>query len=210
MMMNIIIRSNACREQEVRALRITTQQEEENRARIVAVASKLFRESGFDGTGVAELMKNAGMRHGGFYNHFGSKEELESAACDLAFERPIARISAAAKETQEARRSAYVGHVADYLSPRDRDAAGGCPMVYRGGEVFKRGDARAEVLWQRRFSIYRSNFCLDRTARTFAGADDEDAIVTFAMLVGGRCWREPSTPSSVHRPNYSRFRSFWV
>jgi TetR/AcrR family transcriptional regulator, transcriptional repressor for nem operon len=166
-------------------LRITTQQREENRARIVAVASKLFRENGFDGIGLAELMNNAGMTHGGFYNHFGSKEELESAACDLAFETAIARISAATKETQEARRSAYVGHVADYLSPRARDAAGGCPMVSLGSEVFKRG-----TQLRRSFASGVSRYidaisALISRPRRNRAQSREDAIVALALLVGG-------------------------
>src|SRR6476661_5599379 len=47
-----------------------------NRARIVDVASRLFREKGFDGIGVADLMKEAGLTHGGFYGHFESKDHL--------------------------------------------------------------------------------------------------------------------------------------
>jgi TetR/AcrR family transcriptional repressor of nem operon len=166
-------------------LRITKQQRDENRARIVAVASTLFRENGFDGIGVAELMNNAGMTHGGFYNHFGSKEELESAACDLAFEKAIARLSAVTKETEEARRTAYLEHVADYLSPRARDAAGGCPMVTLGSEVFKRG-----TQLRRRFASGVSRYLdaisalIPRPGRNRARTR-EDAIVTLALLVGG-------------------------
>jgi TetR/AcrR family transcriptional regulator, transcriptional repressor for nem operon len=166
-------------------LRITTQQREENRARIVAVASKLFRENGFDGIGVAELMKNAGMTHGGFYNHFGSKEELESAACDLAFEKAIARISAAAKDTQEARRSAYVEHVADYLSPRARDAAGGCPMVSLGSEVFKRGTQVRRGFGSGVSRYIDAISALIARPRRSRARTREDAIATLALLVGG-------------------------
>lgn len=166
-------------------MRITTQQKEENRARIVAVASKLFRESGFDRIGVAELMKNAGMTHGGFYNHFGSKEELESAACDLAFEKAIARISVAAKETQEARRSAYVAHVADYLSPRARDAAGGCPMVSLGSDVFKRGTQVRRGFGSGVSRYIDAISALIARPRRSRARTREDAIATLALLVGG-------------------------
>jgi TetR/AcrR family transcriptional repressor of nem operon len=166
-------------------LRITTQQKEENRARIVAVASKLFRESGFDAIGVAELMKNAGMTHGGFYNHFGSKEELESAACDLAFEKAIARISTTAKETQEARRSAYVEHVADYLSPHARDAAGGCPMVSLGSDVSKRGTQVRRCFGSGVSRYIDAISALIARPRRSRARTRENAIATLALLVGG-------------------------
>jgi TetR/AcrR family transcriptional repressor of nem operon len=166
-------------------LRITTQQREENRARIVAVASKLFRENGFDGICVAELMNNAGMTHGGFYNHFGSKEELESAACDLAFEKAIARISVATKETEEARTSAYQDHVADYLSPRARDAAGGCPMVTLGSEVSKRGTQLRRCFASGVSRYLDAISALMPRPRRNRARSREDAIVTLALLVGG-------------------------
>jgi TetR/AcrR family transcriptional regulator, transcriptional repressor for nem operon len=166
-------------------LRITSQQKEENRARIVAVASKLFRESGFDGIGVAELMKNAGMTHGGFYNHFDSKEELESAACDLAFEKAIARIAAASKETPEARRSAYLEHVSDYLSPRARDAAGGCPMVSLGGEVLKRGTQVQRCFGSGVSRYIEAISALIARPRRSRARTREDAIAALALLVGG-------------------------
>ena len=166
-------------------MRITTQQKDENRARIVAVASKLFRENGFDGIGVADLMKNAGMTHGGFYNHFGSKEELESAGCDLAFEKAIARISAAAEETQEARRSAYVEHVADYLSPRARDAAGGCPMVSLGSDVSKRGTQVRKCFGSGVSRYIDAISALIARPRRSPARTREDAIATLALLVGG-------------------------
>ena len=51
-------------------MRITKERAAENRARVVVEAAKLFREKGFDGVGVAELMRAAGLTHGGFYNFF--------------------------------------------------------------------------------------------------------------------------------------------
>src|ERR1700729_804451 len=56
--------------------RISREQKRLNRARIVSAAGEGFRARGIDGIGLEELMKNAGMTHGGFYNHFSSKEDL--------------------------------------------------------------------------------------------------------------------------------------
>lgn len=54
-------------------MKVSKEQVRENRMRIVETASELFRERGYDGVGVAELMSAAGLTHGGFYKHFGSK-----------------------------------------------------------------------------------------------------------------------------------------
>ncbi|MHA6788392.1 TetR/AcrR family transcriptional regulator [Pseudomonas bijieensis] len=67
-------------------MRVTKAQAQANREHIVKTASVLFRERGFDGVGVADLMAAAGFTHGGFYKHFGSKADLmaEAAASSLA------------------------------------------------------------------------------------------------------------------------------
>src|SRR5256885_17044025 len=61
-------------------MRLTQEESERNRKQILEVAGRLFRQHGFDGVGVDDLMKAAGFTHGGFYNHFGSKAELETEA----------------------------------------------------------------------------------------------------------------------------------
>src|SRR5258708_38232946 len=61
-------------------MRLTQAESEQNRKQILEAAGRLFRERGFDGGGVDGLMKVAGFTHGGFYNHFASKEELEVEA----------------------------------------------------------------------------------------------------------------------------------
>jgi len=61
-------------------MKITKAQSQENRAHIVQTASALFRERGFDGVSVADLMGAAGLTHGGFYKHFGSKADLMAEA----------------------------------------------------------------------------------------------------------------------------------
>ena len=66
-------------------MRITKEKRQENHDRIVAIASGLFRERGFDGVAVADLMQAAGLTHGGFYNHFASKEALIAEAAAKGF-----------------------------------------------------------------------------------------------------------------------------
>src|SRR5256885_16854021 len=57
-------------------MKVSREQAAHNRERVVEAAAQLFRQRGFDGIGVADLMKEAGLTHGGFYGHFSSKENL--------------------------------------------------------------------------------------------------------------------------------------
>lgn len=70
-------------------MRVTRKQAELNRQRIIESAIRLFAERGVDGVGVAEVMADAGFTHGGFYNHFASKEDLVNEACTTSFTRSL-------------------------------------------------------------------------------------------------------------------------
>lgn len=101
-------------------MKVTKAQAQANRAHIVDTASTLFRERGYDGVGVADLMAAAGFTHGGFYKHFGSKADLmaEAASCGLA------KSAEAAAGTD---RESFVRY---YLSRAHRDTPGqGCTMA---------------------------------------------------------------------------------
>ena len=73
-------------------MRITKEKRQENHDRIVATAAEMFRERGFDGVGVADLMEKAGLTHGGFYNHFASKEALIAEASAKGFGRNLGAV----------------------------------------------------------------------------------------------------------------------
>ena len=66
-------------------MKVSRERAAENRARVIEVAGRLFREKGFDGVGVADIMKGAGLTHGGFYGQFASKDDL---AIGQIFEQP--------------------------------------------------------------------------------------------------------------------------
>src|SRR3954454_25346709 len=78
--------------QEIR-MKVTREQAARNRERIVVTAAQLFRERGFEGIGVADLMKEAGLTHGGFYGHFSSKQDLVAEAAARALMRSLALFS---------------------------------------------------------------------------------------------------------------------
>lgn len=101
-------------------MKVTKAQAQANRAHIVETASALFRERGYDGVGIADLMATAGFTHGGFYKHFESKADLlaEAATCGFA---------QAAAKAEGVDATAVVAH---YLSRAHRDARGeGCTMA---------------------------------------------------------------------------------
>lgn len=104
------------------------------RRRIVAAASAAFRERGVDGTGLDEVMRRAGLTHGGFYAHFRDKSELVAEACAEAFDGAVAnldRIAALPTPTQRARLL-----IDSYLSTHHRDNRGsGCLIVAVAADV---------------------------------------------------------------------------
>jgi len=109
--------------------RVSKAQTDLNRAAITQVSSRLFREHGFRGVSVADLMAEAGLTHGGFYGHFESKDALAAAAGEWAFSESTARWRrrAAAESTPSAQRRALVEN---YLRAANvPDAANGCPTA---------------------------------------------------------------------------------
>ncbi|HEX4617595.1 MAG TPA: TetR/AcrR family transcriptional regulator [Stellaceae bacterium] len=110
----------------------------ESRERILAVAAKLFREKGFDGIGLADIMKAAGLTHGGFYRHFGSKDDLEAQAIGVALATTTADWSRLIEHAAARPLSALTD---EYLSPRHRDDPGkGCALAALGADVARQGE----------------------------------------------------------------------
>src|SRR3954447_19080812 len=77
-------------------MRVSRIQAAENRQAVINVASRLFRERGFDGIGLKDLMKGAGLTQGAFYKQFASKEDLAVEASKRALESASRRWSDAA------------------------------------------------------------------------------------------------------------------
>jgi TetR/AcrR family transcriptional repressor of nem operon len=118
-------------------MRISKAQTKENKERIVAAAAQLFRERGFEAVGVAELMHAAGLTHGGFYNHFESKRQLEAEACALSYGEALGPLSRIVElESGRERRAAFAQYVQNYLKAREPGAAAPrCPFVVFGSDM---------------------------------------------------------------------------
>ena len=122
------------------AMRVSRKQVAENRRRILEAAGRLFRAKGFEAVTVAEVMRAAGLTHGGFYGHFGSKDDLIA--------QTLAYALLAGEDRQRSRAEVDLArYAAGYLSPRHRDdLAGGCPTAGLGAETIRQSpEARAAM-----------------------------------------------------------------
>ena len=112
-------------------MKVTKAQAQENRAHIVETASALFRERGYDGVGVAELMATAGFTHGGFYKHFHSKADLMAEAAASGISKSVADNGALALDE----------FVKRYLSREHRDDRSvGCTMAALCGDASRQSE----------------------------------------------------------------------
>jgi TetR/AcrR family transcriptional regulator, transcriptional repressor for nem operon len=156
--------------------RVSQAQAHENRQRVVATASRMFREKG-TAVSVADLMKAVGLTHGGFYKQFASKEDLVDEAIAHAFD--VAAAYSAEKleehaEDHEAARRALIEH---YLSVWHRDHAGvGCPVSGFAADLGREPGQAA-----------RAHHAYINGVRNLAArlaTDDDDGMAQFCTMVG--------------------------
>ncbi len=144
--------------------------------RILAIAAERFREAGVDGLSVADLMKAAGLTHGGFYKHFRSREDLVAQAVTRALGESRTRMAAAGERTRAAL-------IDTYLDPTHRDDIGhGCAITALSADMARAGaDARAPFT-----QAIAAN--IEAIARLDSAPGDADAraraITTLSALVG--------------------------
>ncbi len=111
----------------------------EKHTRILDQASALYRQRGFSGVSVGEIMRATGLTHGPFYNHFASKEALMAETVEHASERSLADLDAACDRPDGIR-----AYVQGYCSARHRDAPEeGCLMAALGPEISREPAVRS-------------------------------------------------------------------
>jgi len=119
-------------------MRISKEKAAENRMALIKAASKLFRERGIDGVGVAEISKEAGLTHGALYAHFKSKEELALEALAYGLEQTNARMYASTRDGMPDL-GAYLDH---FLAVDGRDDYGTrCPIAASASEIGRQDKA---------------------------------------------------------------------
>jgi TetR/AcrR family transcriptional repressor of nem operon len=117
-------------------MRVSKEQAETNRTSLLQAASRLFREKGFDGVGVAEVAKEAGLTHGALYAHFPSKDALAAEA----FSDGIAHRLISMRR----RKRTFEEYLDAMFSTEHRDnLANGCPMTASASEIARQGTAVA-------------------------------------------------------------------
>lgn len=165
----------------------------ESRRRILDAAGRLYRERGFDGVGVAEIMETAGMTHGGFYRHFPSKEALIAEAMGEAL---LARASPLAPVGGVAGRDLVRDYIEMYLSKAHLESPSvGCPVAAVGSEAAHLGGDVSRVFSE---GIER---IIDRVASAIGGHDEEraQALRLLSTLVGAVVIARAVGPQSTIR-----------
>lgn len=160
---------------------IRTAAKEASHERIVEAAARAIRRSGYDGTGVADIMKEAGLTHGAFYAHFASREAMLAEAADRAGAESnaiAAKVLAAAPPEQALQALVQVYLSKEHLASIET----GCPISALGSEMPRQ---TPEV---RRAATQRIKEMIDLVARQYPdwgqpGAH-ERALVTVATMVG--------------------------
>jgi len=161
--------------------RVATKSKEVTHERIVETAARAIRRSGYNGTSVADIMKEAGLTHGGFYAHFPSREAMLAEAADRAGAESVAastRVAATALPEQ-----ALHALVRAYLSKEHvKNVETGCPIAALGSEMPRQAP---EV---RRAATRRIKEMIDVVARQLPDwgqpAAHEHALVAVATAVG--------------------------
>jgi TetR/AcrR family transcriptional repressor of nem operon len=152
-----------------------------NHDRIVEVAARRIREAGTEAPGVAEIMASAGLTHGGFYKHFGSRDELIAEAA----ERTYAESQAAAQQVIDGADEPLAAFVDWYLSSEHRDNPGaGCSVVALGNDVARAGnEVRSAYTDQVRRYLTRLDELLGSDVADRPSADATAALSTLAGAV---------------------------
>ncbi len=155
------------------------------RDKIVAAAAGLLRTHGPAATGVAQVMKRAGLTHGGFYAHFSSKEEMVAAAFEAAVIDSANKLGDGLDDLPRAEKLRH--YVGRYLSRAHRDKpAEGCPLAALGSDL-----ARAEPGPRQGFEHGIRHLMADfekvlpHDENDKDGEDDAHLLGTMAMMLGG-------------------------
>ena len=162
------------------AMKVSRSQATRNRERIIETAAQRFRERGFDGIGIADLMKDVGLTHGGFYGNFSSKDDLIAEASSRALAQTLARWSAVAESAP----TELLSSIADiYLSIEHRDDPGtGCLLAAVGPDLSR----QAPIVRRVTTDAVRSalDFLAERLPGPSRAARRQKAISAYATMLG--------------------------
>lgn len=181
-------------------MRNSREQAAATRDRIVDTASRLYRERGINGIGVSDLMREAGLTHGGLYKHFESKDALIAEACSSALTQ--LRTGLVHKVAGARDEDALAVLVNAYLTPAHRDHPGhGCAIAALGSEA-SRGDGPGKTALAEGVTLLL-DLIGEQLARGGAEEPDRTAHGVLAALVGGlllsRAVEDPARSRAILR-----------
>ena len=157
-------------------VKVTKEKSAENRRALVRAASKLFRQHGIDGVGVADVAKEAGLTHGALYAQFRSKDDLAAEALADALARSYERTITSAKSDDPS-----IGWLLDYfITRRHRDnIATGCAIAASGCEIARQDKGVSRSLAQ---GFVRMAHLLEKAVQpSFACATARERALTIAV-----------------------------
>ncbi|HEX4253388.1 MAG TPA: TetR/AcrR family transcriptional regulator [Pseudonocardia sp.] len=171
--------------------RISQEQKRLNREKIISAAGEGFRTRGIDGIGIDELMKSAGMTHGGFYNHFSSKEDLALEVLHQGFTDSLGELARIRAAHPRSAKAALQDLIDEYLSAQHRDhPEASCPSSALVTDAGRHGvAAQAEYhLGLDGYFTAITELLLERAHQAGAELDPsearEQAIALFSQMVG--------------------------
>lgn len=159
----------------------------ESHDRIVRAAAARFREVGVDGIGLADLMKQAGLTHGGFYRHFASRDQLVAEAVERALDDGSEAAFDAVEKSKLPKQALLFTLIDGYLGTPHRDGlATSCAVTSLAGDVARSG-ARPRAAYTAKVEAYLALFA-DLMTPPSGGAKPKaaraKAIAAWATLVG--------------------------
>ncbi|MDR3742153.1 MAG: TetR/AcrR family transcriptional regulator [Terracidiphilus sp.] len=162
-------------------MKVSKEVSAQHKEQIIAAAARHYRERGFEGVSVAELMKDVGLTHGGFYRHFSSKEELIAAASLRAVSESINKWR---KIAENARKDRLQAIVEAYLSLRHHDhPETGCLLAALGGDLSRHSASVKDAVTEGERQII--DFLSGIAPGSTKALRRRQAIIALASMVGG-------------------------
>jgi TetR/AcrR family transcriptional regulator, transcriptional repressor for nem operon len=156
-------------------MRYPAQQKAETKAKIVSVASKMFREHGAESNGIGSVMKEIGFTKGGFYRHFKDRNQLYLEAVEKAFSEMGDTMTGAARDAKKGRELEAMIRL--YLSKEHLNSPGlGCVLSTLGSDI-----ARQPVAARRQINQVMQRY-RERLSPYVHGKTPEERIATFSLL----------------------------
>jgi TetR/AcrR family transcriptional repressor of nem operon len=188
-------------------MRYPVEQKAETHEKIIKAAARSFREHGSEGQGLARLMEDAGLTHGGFYRHFESKEDLYVDAIARGFQETADRLVAAAATAPQGQQLSAI--IECYLSPKHLENPGrGCVLSTLSAEI-----ARQRPAVRARINIAMKSY-RERLLPFFPGKSDAEKrrqfMVLFPAMAGVLMAARAMTDPAARKEILSEARRFYI